>query len=381
MKHLLRFGRRALGVVILIMFVAPGAGCGDDDEPLVVRTMTQNVYYGFDVGPLLSASNPEEIPVLAAQAFAQLVSTNFPERADAIADEIARKRPHLIGLQEVALIRVQSPGDSVAGGTVPAEAVYQDYLEILLAALAVRGLDYRVAGKVQNVDVELPMIVGTEPLAFDDVRLTDFDVVLARGDVEVSNVVAQNYQAKLPLANLGVEVPRGYVALDARVGAGRIRFASTHLEDTPFAEIQRAQAQELAAALSGEAKPVVLVGDFNSPAPDGDTCAFFASQGYADAWVGSPSKDPGDGLTWGHAPDLRNETVQLTQRLDLVLTRDPLPTASRVRLTCLRTSIWGDELSERAGSGLWPSDHAGVSAELAFTLSPHRGFGGAPRTQ
>ncbi len=355
---------------VLLVSLLACAGCGgESDGGNGAVVMTQNVYYGFDVGPLLSASNPEEIPVLAAQAFAQLVSTNFPERADAIADEIARRRPHLIGLQEVALIRVQSPGDAVAGGAVPAETVFQDYLEILLAALQARGLDYRVAGKVQNVDVELPMIVGTEPLAFDDVRLTDFDVVLARADVEVSNVVARNYQARLPLANLGIEVPRGYVALDARVGSGRIRFASTHLEDTPFPEVQMAQAQELAAALSGETQPVVLVGDFNSPAPDGDTTAFLASQGYADAWVGSALRDPGDGLTWGHAADLRNETVQLTQRLDLVLTRDPLPATSRVRLAAARASVWGDEASERTVSGLWPSDHAGVTAELAFTLA------------
>mgnify|MGYP000635640060 CR=1 FL=1 len=51
-------------------------------------------------------------------------------------------------------------------------AVRKAVLQILADALAARGLDYTVAGKNQNVDVELPMLVGTSPLAFDDVRLT-----------------------------------------------------------------------------------------------------------------------------------------------------------------------------------------------------------------
>src|SRR5260370_28330496 len=94
-----------LGILGLLW---PAGGCDDDDEGIVV--MTENVYYGFDTDPLLGAQNPGDIPVLVAQAFQQLLSTDFQERAQAIAGEIARKRPHLIGLQEVALIRIQSPG-------------------------------------------------------------------------------------------------------------------------------------------------------------------------------------------------------------------------------------------------------------------------------
>jgi endonuclease/exonuclease/phosphatase family metal-dependent hydrolase len=60
---------------------------------------------------------------------------------------------------------------------------------------------------------------------------------------------------------------------------------TTHLEDTPFPDVQLAQAQELAAVLAGESHPVVLVGDFNSPAPQGDTFKFFKSHGYLDGWT------------------------------------------------------------------------------------------------
>lgn len=351
--------RRAILAVLLLGW--PVIGC--EDNPIrELRVMTQNVYYGFDTGPLLSAGSPEEIPVLAAQAFAQLLSTNFPERAGAIADEIARRKPHLIGLQEVALFRIQSPGDAVVGGTVPAETVFLDYLSILLSALADRGLDYRVAAKVQNVDVELPMVTGTDPLSFDDIRLTDYDVILSRGDVLTGNAVAVNYQSKIFIPSLGLEVPRGYVAVDASLnGWETVRFVSTHLEDTPFPEVQLAQAKELADALGSETRTVVLVGDFNSPAPQGDTFKFLMSHGYADGWR-SVQEKRGDGLTWGHAADLRNESVQFTQRLDLILFREVGGPQGPGQNPFLSVRVWGDELEDRTPSGLWPSDHAAVEA-------------------
>jgi endonuclease/exonuclease/phosphatase family metal-dependent hydrolase len=351
--------RTFLGLLGTILVAASGCDGGSDPE---LTVMSMNVYYGFDVDPLLAADDPAQIPVLAAQAYAQLVSTNFPERADAIAEEIARKRPDLVGLQEVALIRRQSPGDAIVGGTVPAEDVVYDYLDLLLKALAARGADYRLAGRVQNVDVELPMIVSDDPPTFDDIRLTDYDVVLARGDVSVSNVVAANYQVRLPLANLGIDVPRGYVMLDATRGKGRtFRFATTHLEDTPFPDVQMAQAQELLGVLSSATTPVILVGDFNSPAPDNPTYQYLVSQGFGDAWLLARRRDPGDGLTWGHAPDLRDAGSSFTQRLDLVLLRSASP-ASPADVTSFE--IWGNEAGEQTASGLWPSDHAGVVVRL-----------------
>jgi hypothetical protein len=347
---------RAVATFTVLVLVI--AGCRDrDDNERGVTVMTQNVYVGFDAAPLLGTSDPQEIPVLAAQAFAQLQATNFPERAEAIADEIARRRPHLVGLQEVSLIRIQSPGDAVAGGTVPAEAVYLDYLDVLLDALAARGLDYRVAGTVQNVDIELPMLTNPDPLAFDDVRLTDFDVVLARGDVSITNVATGHYQATLPLAHLGAEVPRGYVAVDAHVRRNEVyRFVTTHLEDEPFLPVQLAQAEELAAMLASETKPVILVGDFNSPAPGGDTCLLLGASGFVDAWSRNLRAGEGEGMTWGHDADLLNATASFTVRIDLILVR---PGAGAVW-----AEVWGDDPADKTPSGLWPSDHAAVIAEL-----------------
>lgn len=355
--------RRFVMSVVAIALVSPWLGCDQDDPQITV--MTQNVYYGFDTDPLLAVQDPSQIPILTAQAFQQLLSTDFPERARAIAAGIARKRPHLIGLQEVALIRIQSPGDAISGGTTPAQTVLFDYLDLLLRALRSYGLDYQVAGKVQNVDVELPMLVGTDPLAFDDVRLTDFDVVLARRDVSISNVSEVHYQATLAIPNLGLTIPRGYVAVDASIGRRTIRFGTTHLEDTPFPDVQLAQARELAAALGAETKPVVLVGDFNSPAPDGGAYPFLTSQGFLDTWTRNRRTDQGAGLTWGHTPDLRNPNDQFTQRLDLVFVRAPGLGGALLDLE-VSSEVWGDQLADRTPSGLWPSDHAAVIADLGL---------------
>lgn len=345
-------GRRiALAAVLCLL----AARCDEDGETPDLKVATWNLYYGFDVAPLLSASDPSDIPFLAAAAFQQLRETDFPDRAAAIADRLAVQRPHLVGLQEVALIRSQSPA---AEG--PAEDVVFDYLQILLDALAERGLSYRVAGKVENVDIELPRIVPGDPPSLDDVRLTDYDVVLAREDVEVSNVAAVRYAAALPLDHLGVEVPRGYVAIDAAWKGRTVRFVTTHLEDLPFEELQLAQARELAGALEAETKPVILAGDFNSPAPSGATWAFLADRGFEDAWLHDVRRDAGEGLTWGHEPSLRNEDVAFTLRIDLIWVKP----GSRARLAGVVADVWGDEAFERSSSGLWPSDHAGVAASL-----------------
>ena len=89
------------------------------------------------------------------------------------------------------------------------------------------GLDYQVAAKVQNFDVEMPMGSFTE---YDDVRLTDFDVILARSDVTISRPVRMNYDNIFSVEALFIEVLRGYVAVDATVAGITYRIVNTHLE-------------------------------------------------------------------------------------------------------------------------------------------------------
>ena len=273
-----RFLTTGLAVALLLVPLAAQASSNDQGRPNgvgPVRAMTYNLYVGADIFRINDAEDPEDIPIIVAQIMQIVMATDFPERSRAIADQIAKNRPHLIGLQEVALIRYQSPGDAVIGGTIPATDVLYDYLDLLLEALAERGLEYEVAGIVQNADVELPMYAGMDgatPL-FDDIRLTDRDVILAQRGVKTSDVLSANYTNNLiiPIAGTSVEFLRGYVAVDARVKGREYRFVNTHLEvqfPAPIPNIQGAQAAELAFVLATETKPIILVGDFNSSPDD-----------------------------------------------------------------------------------------------------------------
>lgn len=330
-------------------------GRHDDNS---VTVMTWNIYVGTDVDKVLGATSPDQIPLLAAEAFQMLLATNFQERADAIADQIREFKPHLVGLQEVSLLRIQSPGDAVVGGTTPAENVLFDYLQILMNALESRGLRYHVAGVIENTDAEVPMVTSPTP-TFDDIRLTDYDVVLARHDVRTSDVQEVNYATTLPTPF--VEVIRGYISLNAKVDGKRFRFVNTHLEPSAGGltePIQLAQANELISALSDERQAVIVVGDLNSIAPDGNTYQLMVNGGYQDTWPLNRLQDNPDGFTSSHGLDLMS-TDPLFQRIDLIMVGPRHDKKLKVK-----AEVVGDEEGDKTVNGLWPSDHAGVVAEI-----------------
>ncbi|MFQ5678379.1 MAG: endonuclease/exonuclease/phosphatase family protein [Gemmatimonadota bacterium] len=348
-------------------------------DPVGVRVLTRNVYVGDDIESVLAATNPALIPLLVAQSFADVQATNFFERAEALADEIHADAPHLVGLQEVSLFRLQSPGDFLIGNPQAAETVVLDYLQILLDALAARGLSYVVAATSTNFDFEVPMAT---PGGLDDIRLTDFDVVLARSDVPISDAGSQNFAINLPV-NLGgvpLLIRRGWAWADVTVNGRNVRFVNTHLEPaTPggvlipeLEQIQLAQLGELLGFLAGTSRPVILTGDFNSAA-DGSSTSTYAEvleSGFVDAWtIGRPR---GDGFTANQDPDLANPASKLFQRIDFVFYRDAF-TARRGRIRgAVQAKVVGGDPTDRTPSGLWPSDHAGVSVTLH--LAPRRGL-------
>ena len=318
-----------------------------------ITVMTRNLYIGADVDPIIEAAatgQPELIPGLVDQAFQTMMFTNYPERAGAIADEIAATNPELIGVQEAYVISV---GELVL-----------DFTWILQQQLLARGLDYYVAGSIKNTDVMIP---GE---AAGMVSLVDYDVVLARGDVSTDNVVEQNYVTRLPAFPLGeqqLQILRGFVAVDANVDGRTYRFVNTHPEPGPgfSAQVRQGQIAELIAYLDDETLPVIIVGDLNT---DGYTrepgYALLMDAGYKDAWVKfAGHKEPG--FTSSHADDLTNETVNFYHRIDHILAS---------RLGWARVDIVGDEVGDRfLTSGryyLWPSDHAGLVGQLHVPARP-----------
>lgn len=285
-----------------------------DIEPLTV--MTYNVYVGANMEALLSITNLVEVPAAVADTYAAFVATDFPGRATGIVSAIKVHQPHIIGLQEISLLRRQSPGDRLTGGE-PAEEVVLDFLQILMDALAAEGLNYRVAAKVQNFDVEMPMSAEGSFTDYDDIRLTDFDVILARSDVTVSRPTSMNYNSQLTIEALFIEVLRGYVAVDATVAGNTYRVVNTHLESF-VEEVRVAQAQELIGSLASETLPMILLGDFNTAAPDGTAYRMLLSAGYVDVWQ---MDSEGTGNTCCQADDILNEVSEHRKRIDQIFVR------------------------------------------------------------
>ena len=337
-----------------------------------IDVATFNLYVGAEFTPVLTLdpSDPEYFNKLIGGVVAihgQILQSNFPVRADALAKQIVRRDPDLVSLQEVSLIRRQSPGDLIVGGSVLASEVELDYLTILLDALERHGGHYAVASQVQDTDVEVPLWTG---VSFDDVRLTDRDVILVRtdlppGQLRISNPQGRNFAAALPLP-IGVYAFRGWCSIDVQTRGRSFRLINAHLEDVlppGLPNIQLAQAYELLADPANTRLPVILSGDFNSDAYgyySPETYSLFIGtsigQGrFTDAWTVAEPRSLG--LTWGHDPLLSDITVPFIYRLDLILYRGTGVEATEADVI--------DPVIGRHAP-LWSSDHAGVFATMAI---------------
>jgi endonuclease/exonuclease/phosphatase family metal-dependent hydrolase len=239
-----------------------------------------------------------------------------------------------------------------------------DYVQLLLDALAASGLQYEVVVQLPNFDAELPSAFGF------DVRHTDRSVILARADLKTSELKLSNAQAGNFAVNCTVPAApplgpitflRGWASVDVKVRGKSFRFISTHLDFTCLAvtdAIQRAQAAELLAGPAATKLPLVLAGDFNSDAFSGgatymDLIAARFRDAAADAGIGSLP-------TCCQDANLLNPASLQDTRIDLVLFRGGFDV--------LDADVFGNDPEDRTPSGLWPSDHAGVTATLVL---PH----------
>ena len=347
-----------------------------------IKVMTQNLYIGADLLRVVNVGDPAEIPIAVAETLQVIQQTNFPERAKAIAEEIKRVKPDVIGLQEVTLLRTQFPGDFFLGNPIAAEDVLYDYLNILLAALRKQGMHYEVAAIVQNADVEVPAFAGvgdSGPL-FMDVRLTDHDVILARKSIKTKNPLAQNFQINLqiPIDGFVIDFTRGYTAVDAKVRGQWYRVANTHLElpgPPPVSLVQALQAEELINVLSQSDLPVVLMGDFNSTPEDevepitGAVPPYMqlVASNFIDVWLHRFGK-PSVGYTCCQDELLDNEASALYMRIDYIFVRSTDGDPAALDDAFVLANTVGDKPVDKTPSGLWPSDHAGVWSRIKFNI-------------
>jgi endonuclease/exonuclease/phosphatase family metal-dependent hydrolase len=313
-----------------------------------VTVMTRNLYLGGDIGRIAATTSPEEIPAAAGALWAAIQASDFPSRARLVADEIDEARPDLVALEEVSLFRT-GPPLSCAGLVSPATDVAIDFLAILEAELAARGLDYRVASSVENFDAQL--CTALDASHFLDVRLTDRDAILVHGRLETASPRSGHFEARalFPAAGGFLPVVRGWNTVEVKSRRGWFRFAMAHLETEAFPDVQAAQGRELAAIAGAGREPVILAGDFNAGpelAAVTTTYADLLGAGFRDPWPHLHPRDPGQTCCF----DELLLTGTLTQRIDLTLTQGKVK-AEASRRTGLRS---------RTPAGQHPSDHAGV---------------------
>ena len=356
MNKLLRF------VIIVLLCSARGSYTlaqdgNQKDRDLPV--MTRNMDSGSDFGYILAAAlNPQstqtDMLIAISNTFVEMHSSNYAARADRVAAEIQATQPYLVGLQEVTTLRMGSyPG--------LATTVIDDQLQLLLDSLQERGLHYATLKVQKNADIQMPAFDASYNLI--TVGFTDYDAVLVRTDLPVSqlkvqNVDAQHFNAILdfPIASQSIPFTRGWISVDAKLRGKDYRFVTTHLE-TFVNEFQAAQAEELLYGPLNTYLPTILAGDLNSDAHDpsfanGPAFGILLNGGFTDIWSVLHPSDAG--LTWPYfREDTTTPDTSPFQRIDLILTRGNGIAAESEQL-----------VGTTPVNGIWASDHAGVVATL-----------------
>jgi endonuclease/exonuclease/phosphatase family metal-dependent hydrolase len=331
-----------------------------------ITVMTRNVFLGADLSPAIGAPTLAQAFDGAGVIWNEMQSTRFAERAVPLAREIKRSKADLVGLQEVALWRKQTPSDlggpPINPNATSATEVEQDFLAMLRGEL---GRSYRVVVVQNEFDAELPVDQdGSDSTgglfgADFDARLTMRDVILVRrgSKVKLGKTRKGHFDTRYEPSIGGFEIPvdRGWASVEAKLSGRKFRFVNTHLEAFGDTAIREAQAKELTRGPLKTRKQVILVGDLNSgvkrhnePEQPGDELAFKALAGFG-------MKDNGAVQSCCYS-DLFDPDAVFDHTVDHVL--------SKPGLRKVRAFVTGDDEDQRTASGLWPSDHGGVVSTL-----------------
>jgi endonuclease/exonuclease/phosphatase family metal-dependent hydrolase len=324
--------------------------------------MTYNVDEGTDFIELQNATTSLQFLLAGGATITQVRATNPAARMKAVAAQIAAAAPALVSLQEVDTWSSGSfdPVSRTCGTT----SVEFDMLTELLDALTAQGAHYQVAIKTQQFAFP-PTPALIPPATFLCVQFNDDNVILARTDLPTdkfswSNAQSGQFTHILTLTTpIGIlPLPRVWNSVDAVEHGEAFRFINTHLESVDAA-IRQQQGAELRAGPANTNLPVIIAMDSNAqaaPLPVDQTYSDFVSAGYQDAWTQIFPTDPG--LTCCQAQLVNNAVSQLYQRIDLILTLGPVLAQD--------IALYGADPASMTPGGLWPSDHAGVAAQLTI---------------
>ncbi len=128
-SHVSKLVSRALAhITLAVMLLCVSTPAVQADTPRTYTVMTYNLYQGTELQNTLAATTSTELVFGIAADYNNVIATNYPERAAALASEIAQDKPLLVGLQEVTLWRTAYPCDP-NHPTIPTTVSY-DFLRI-----------------------------------------------------------------------------------------------------------------------------------------------------------------------------------------------------------------------------------------------------------
>ena len=347
-----------------------------------ITVMSRNLYLGADLGPAINAPDLQGAINAAGEIIGDVDTSNFPARAKLLAKEIAKAKPDLLGLQEVALWKDQTPSDLGApplGIGTPATHVRYDFLKLLQDELKSRNANYKVASIQNEFSAELPANTdgneGTGPLGADmDGSLKMRDAILVRkgSNVSVSEPESGNFETRYEPVVGGITIPvdRGWESVEAKVKGDKttrsasFRFVNTHLEAFGDPAIREAQAQELYAK-GGPLKTkeqVVFLGDINSGGKKDKVGTGFTTPGDEGAYNALVNDFGMTNLGTRHTccyPDVF-ESIIGDYRFDHTV--DHVMTKPEVKQ--LDAYVTGDDPSVTGPGGVVSSDHGGLVSKL-----------------
>jgi endonuclease/exonuclease/phosphatase family metal-dependent hydrolase len=291
------------GAGLMVLLALVGPAAGESDA--VLRVVTFNVLHG---GPASGLWGDDQ---------------HLDERLALVARELRGIAPDIVALQESSITRRRHVAARLAGEL----GLYWTQASATRRVSGISPLDSLIVWAM-NFE-EGPAILSRWPIVDTEV----FDLPRC----------VRFYDPRVVL-RAAVETPHG-----------RIHVFSTHLARDPcqarrLGEIVRAHVGSL---------PALIMGDLNATEPSEEIQALIRDAGLIDAYRAA---NPGAvGATVWQRPDAPESTV--TRRVDYIFVRPGAGLPARVRASRVILSTPGRLAN---GTVLWPSDHYGVVADIAF---------------
>ena len=339
---------------------APTRGATGGGGSGAVTVYTQNLFVGADVDGVINALNsgdPNAAFAALAQAVATLDTTDFAARAGAIADEIARTRPHMVGFQEGSKIDIDL---TPLGAPLTAHV---DFLADLRSALDARGLEHYVLADSQ-ANIQVHLLGGL-------VNLVDYDIMLVDQDRVTLGATEKHHFSHNNGDLGGIDFVRGYILAHLTIDDRPYLAVTLHTEGTDataygidYHQLHAQQLQDVVDAVAGVETPVLVFGDLNDH-DDSPMYTVMTDGGFTDTWA---ALRPGvEGKTCCRIPSLTDTGPGLdrfAERIDFIFARGFGHVARPVNGSITRFGFLPSDRVAGQDGTIWPSDHAGLVATL-----------------